>query len=91
MAATLPRQDSSGCLPKMADISSEDFRRYVQPAILEYNAKARELLRTHQLLVASQYETGLAKASREGSLNLGDLSEINPIASNGTKSVPSTA
>ena len=47
MAAMLPRQDSSGCLPKMADISSEDFRRYVQPAILEYNAKARELLRTH--------------------------------------------
>ena len=79
MAAPLPRQDSSGCLPLIADIPPEDLLNYIQPALQEYQAKCRTLLETHMNLIKSQYETGLAKASREGDFHLGDLSDINPM------------
>ena len=70
----------------MADISSEDYTRHVQPAILAYNAKVRAVLLTHFGLVRSLYDTGLTKASRDGAL--GDLSAINPISDPDTQPEP---
>jgi hypothetical protein len=65
MDPPLPRQESSGALPKMADVQAADIDRYIKPLIREMYAKMRSAVKEHMMLVKSQYQTGLSRVSRE--------------------------
>ena len=65
MDPPLPRQESSGALPKIADVQPADLERYIKPIIKEMYAEFKAAVKEHMALVKSQYETGLSKASRD--------------------------
>ena len=62
MDPPLPRQESSGALPKIADVQAADMERYIKPVIKEMYAEFKSAVKEHMALVRSQYETGLSKA-----------------------------
>ena len=83
MDPPLPRQESSGALPEIADVQPADMERYIKPIIKEMYAEIKSAVKEHMALVKSQYETGLSKASRDGSfstVNVLDISAINPVS-----------
>ena len=69
MDPPLPRQESSGALPKIADVQAADMERYIKPVIKEMYAEFKSAVKEHMALVRSQYETGLSKVSRDGSFS----------------------
>eukprot|EP01047_Picozoa_sp_COSAG01_P030450 COSAG01_NODE_2125_length_8369_cov_17.028174_3_plen_90_part_00 len=59
MDPPLPRQESSGALPKIADVQPADMERYIKPIMKAMYAKFKNAVQEHMALVKSQYETGL--------------------------------
>jgi hypothetical protein len=82
MDPLLPRQESSGALPKMADVQPADIDRYIKPHIRKMWADMRSAVKEHMTLVKSQYQTGLSRVSRDGGFGTAgalDISSINPV------------
>ena len=54
MDPPLPRQESSGALPEIADVQPADMERYIKPIIKEMYAEIKSAVKEHMALVKSQ-------------------------------------
>jgi hypothetical protein len=66
----------------MTDVKTADINRYIKPNIKEMYAQLQSAAKEHMVLVKSQYETGLSRASQEGGFSIAsalDISNINPV------------
>ena len=53
MDPPLPRQESSGALPKIAFVQPADMERYIKPIIKEMYAEFKSAVKEHMELVKS--------------------------------------
>ena len=54
MDPPLPRQESSGALPEIADVQPADMERYIKPIIKEMYAEIKSAVKDHMALIKSQ-------------------------------------
>ena len=57
MDPPLPRQESSGALPKIADVQPADMERYIKPIIKEMYAEFKSAVKEHMALVRMDSST----------------------------------
>ena len=60
MDPPLPRQESSGALPKIADVQPADMERYIKPIVKKMYAEIKSAVKDHMALIKSQYEETVA-------------------------------